>query len=151
MRTFASLALLAAVTVSAAFAHSAPAPRKAPDFTLVEPSGKQTPLSSFKGKVCVLTFILTTCPHCQKESEMLTKLYKEMAPRGLQVIGVAVNADNAAILVPQFVQQFGVAYPVGFATQDAMKSFMGISEMERWSVPQLAVIDRKGMIRAQSP
>src|SRR5579859_5798265 len=116
MRTFASLALVAAVTVSAAFAQSAPAPKKAPEFTIVEPSGKQTPLSSFKGKVCVLTFVLTTCPHCQKESEMLTKLYKEMGPRGLQVAGVAVN-DNAALLVPQFVQQFGVAYPMGFATQ----------------------------------
>jgi len=148
MRTLASVALVAALTLSAAFGQTVP--RKAPDFTIAEPSGKQTALSSARGKVCVLTFILTTCPHCQNESMMLTKLYKEMAPRGLAVFGVAVN-DNAAILVPQFVQQFAVGYPVGFGTQEAMRNFMGISEMERWVVPQVVVIDRKGMIRAQSP
>ena len=148
MRTFARLAILGAVAVAAVFAQ-API-RKAPDFTVVEPSGKQTPISSFKGKVCVIEFLFTTCPHCQKESQMLTKLYNEMGPRGLQVVGVAVN-DNAAILVPQFVQQFQVPYPVGVATADAMMNYMGISSMERWTVPQVVVIDKKGMIRAQTP
>jgi peroxiredoxin len=148
MRTFARLATLAAVAVSAIFAQ-API-RKAPEFSIVEPSGKQTLLSSYKGKVCVIEFLFTTCPHCQKESQMLTKLYKEMAPRGLQVVGVAVN-DNASVLIPAFAQQFDVPYPMGYSTQDAMKSYMGISDMERWVVPQVVVIDRKGMVRAQSP
>jgi hypothetical protein len=31
-----------------------------------------------------------------------------------------------------------------------MLSFMGASPMERWTVPQVAVIDRNGMIRAQT-
>jgi hypothetical protein len=66
------------------------------------------------------------------------------------VDAVAVN-DNAAILVPGFVSQYEVGFPVGYATQESMKSFMGISEMERWVVPQVTVIDRKGMIRAQTP
>ncbi|SRR5579883_194686 len=150
MRTLANLALVAAMTVPAIFAQSAPAPKKAPEFTLVEPSGKQTLLSSEKGKVTVLAFILTTCPHCQKECQMLTKLYQEMHPRGLEVMAAAVN-DNASILVPGFVSEYQVGFPVGYATQDAMKSFMGFSDMMRWVVPQITVIDRKGMIRAQSP
>ena len=149
MRTFASLALIAATTISAAFAQSAP--KKAPELTFKDPNGNPISLSSYKGKVVVLTFILTTCPHCQKESQMLSKLYTEMGPRGLQPLGVAVNADNAGIQAAQFVQQYGVNYPVGYATQDAMMGFLGISPMERWVVPQVAVIDRKGMIRAQSP
>src|ERR1700745_2819445 len=113
MRTLASLALVAAMTVPAAFAQSVPAPKKAPEFAFSDPSGKQIQLSSFKGKVTVLTFILTTCPHCQRESQMLTKLYQEMSSRGLQVLGVAVNTDNPAIQAAQFVQQYGIAYPVG--------------------------------------
>lgn len=149
MRTFASLALVAAMTVPAVFAESAP--KKAPEFTFNESSGQQVQLSSFdKGKVCVLAFILTTCPHCQKQAQMMTKLYKEMGPRGLVMAAVAVN-DNAAILAPQFAQQFQVAFPVGYSTPDAMMTFMGFSPMERWVVPQITVIDRKGMIRAQSP
>src|SRR5215475_4859266 len=151
MRTFACLALAAAMTVSAAFAQSAPPViKKAPEFTINEISGQKTLLSSYKNKVVVLTFVLTTCPHCQKESQMLTKLYREMGPKGLQPVGVAVN-DNAAILVPGFVQDYGVGYPVGFSTPDQMMSFMGFSPMERWVVPQVVVIDRKGMIRAQTP
>ena len=150
MRTLASLALVAAMTASA-FAQSAPAPKKAPDFTFTEPTGNKIQLSTAaKGKVCVLTFILTTCPHCQKESQMLTKLYKEMAPRGLSVFAVAVN-DNAAVLIPGFVSQYEVGFPVGFSNPDAMQTFMGFSPMERWVVPQVTVIDRKGMIRAQTP
>jgi peroxiredoxin len=155
MRTFASLALAAALSFSAFTALSLPAcaqaaPRKAPDLTITEPSGKQIPLASLKGKVCVIEFLFTTCPHCQKESQLLSKLQQEYGPRGLQVLGVAVN-DNAAVLVPAFVQQFGVNYPIGYAPNDTMTSFMQISAMERWSVPQVAVIDRKGMIRAQTP
>jgi peroxiredoxin len=148
MRTLAGLAVAAVLSVSV-FAETAP--KKAPEFTIVEPSGQKTLLSSTKGKVTVLTFILTTCPHCQKESEMLTKMYKEWHGRGLEVFGVAVDQDNAALRVPGFVQQFQVAYPVGYASADAMMAFQGFSAMERWVVPQVVVIDRKGMIRAQTP
>jgi len=150
MRTFASLAVAAAVSISAAFAQAPPV-RKAPEFTIVEPSGKKTLLSSTKGNVCVLTFVLTTCPHCQRESEMLTKIYKDLHSRGLDIYSVAVDTDNPALKVPQFVQQYNVGYPVGYGTADQMMAFLGLSAMERWVVPQIAVIDRKGMIRAQTP
>jgi peroxiredoxin len=135
-----------------AMAAAPPVIKKAPEFTITEPSGKQTLLSSSKGSVVVLTFVYTTCPHCQDESKMLTKLYKEMAPRGLQVFGVAFN-DNAGLLVPNFVEQFGVGYPVGSSAREPVLSYLGISDsiMARWSVPQIVVIDRKGNIRAQSP
>ncbi len=135
-----------------AMAAAPPVIKKAAEFTITEPSGKQLLLSSFKGNVVVLTFIYTTCPHCQDESRMLTKLYKEMGPRGLQVLGVAFN-DNAGILVPGFVEQFGVPYPIGASAREPVLSYLGISDsvMVRWSVPQIMVIDRKGNIRAQSP
>ena len=136
-----------------ALAAAPPVIKKAAEFTITEPSGKQLLLSSFKGNVVVLTFIYTTCPHCQDESRMLTKLYREMGPRGLQVLGVAFN-DNAGILVPAFVEQFGVPYPVGASAREPVLNYLGISDSvmaPRWVVPQIVVIDRKGNIRAQSP
>jgi peroxiredoxin len=149
MRTFAALSTLLALALSAT---AAPPPvlRKAPEFTIAEPSGKQILLSSFKGKVVIAEFLYTTCPHCQRESQLLSKLYKEMAPRGVQMVGVAFN-DNAAMLVPQFVQQFQVNYPVGAANPDAVINFLGFNIMDRYVVPQVAVIDRKGNIRVQTP
>jgi peroxiredoxin len=143
----AVVALLLAIAVSALALP--PVPRKAPELTIVEPSGKQTLLSSTKGKVVVIEFLYTTCPHCQAASQVITKLQKELGPRGFQAFGVAFN-DNAQMLVPQFVQQFNVGYPVGFATEDTIRTYLGLSVMDRYSVPQEVVIDRKGMIRAQS-
>src|SRR5215475_6987901 len=110
MRTFA--AVTAFLSLAGVALAQPPVVRKAPEFTISEPSGKKTLVSSYKGKVVVLEFLYTTCPHCQRESQMLTKLYKEMGPRGLQVLGVAFN-DNAAVLVPSFVQEFNVPYPIG--------------------------------------
>jgi len=148
MRIFAALTAFISLALTALA--QPPAVHKAPDIVISEPSGKKTPISSFKGKVVVVEFLYTTCPHCQKESQMLTKLYKEMAPRGLQVVGVAFN-DNAAVLVPPFVQEFGVPYPIGAASPDAVMGYLGFSVMDRYVVPQVMVIDRKGNIRAQTP
>jgi peroxiredoxin len=124
-------------------------PRKAPDITIVEPSGGKIPLSSYKGKVVVLALISTTCPHCQKECEMLTQLYSEMKPKGVQMAAIAFN-DNAAALVPGFIRDHGVMFPVGAAPSPTVLEFLGFSVMDRYNVPQVAVIDKKGMIRAQS-
>ena len=133
-----------------ALAAPPPVIRKAPEITFVEPSGKQIQLAAYKGKVVVCTFIYTTCVHCQRETQMLTKIYKDMAPRGLQVVGIAFN-DNAPVLVNDFIRQFAVPYPVGTASQQNVLNYLGFSLMDRYVVPQVMVIDRKGNIRAQSP
>jgi len=93
--------------------------------------------------------VSTICPHCQKECEMLTQLYSEMKPKGVQMAAIAFN-DNAAVLVPGFIRDHGVMFPVGSAKQETVLDFLGFSVMDRYNVPQVAVIDKKGMIRAQS-
>lgn len=153
MRTItctAALCLLGFAAVTPLANAQPPLPRKAPEITIVEPSGNKIPLSSYKGKVVVLALIQTTCPHCQKECEMLTRLYTEMKPKGVQMAAIAFN-DNAAVLVPGFVRDHGVMFPVGYAKLETALDFLGFSVMDRYSVPQVAIIDRKGMIRAQSP
>ena len=124
-------------------------PRKAPELTIAEPSGHSTLLSSYKGKVVVIAFVSTTCPHCQHECQMLTQLYKETKSSGVQMLAVAFN-ENASALVANFVREFGVGFPVGSAMNDTVINFLGFSYLDRYVVPQVAVIDRKGMIRAQS-
>ena len=148
--TTAALCLIGFAAVTPLANAQPPLPRKAPEITIVEPSGNKTLLSSYKGKVVVLALISTTCPHCQKECEMLTQLYSEMKPKGVQMAAIAFN-DNAAALVPGFIRDHGVMFPVGYTNLDTMMGFMGFSVMDRPLVPQVAVIDKKGMIRAQSP
>src|SRR5438477_6678599 len=115
MRLPATFAAFLAVGISALA--TPPVPRKAPEFTIVEPSGKQTLLSSYKGKVVCIEFLHTTCPHCQDTSRIFSKLQHELGPRGVQFIGIAFN-DNAALLTDGFVKQFNVAYPVGYSNAD---------------------------------
>src|SRR5271169_1673119 len=89
-----------------------PTPRKAPEITIVEPSGKQTLLSSYKGKVVALAFVSTACSHCQAECGVLTKLQSELGPKGFQPLAVAF-IESAPAQVEGFVRNFHISFPVG--------------------------------------
>ena len=114
------------------------------------PGGRQALLSQYKGKVVVLEFLFTTCPHCQHEASMIAKLNTELGPKGFQPIGTAINTMEIPTVMG-FIQQTGANFPIGVSDRDAALNFMGISIMERWVVPQLVLIDRKGVVRYQTP
>ena len=146
--------LVSAIALQAA----APVPRPTKEFTIILPSGQQKLLSSYRaGKVVMLACMFTTCPHCQALSKIITKLQKDLGPKGFQAVGAVfndeVNTANAAMnaqVTANFVNQFEVGFPVGYAAQASVTSYLGLSDIERWSVPQVVIIDRKGVIRAQS-
>jgi peroxiredoxin len=147
MRT---LGLFLAVSLVSSSLSAQPAtPRTAPDIKIAEPSGKQIPLSSFRGKVVVLAFIFTTCPHCQALSGVLTKLQNELGSKGFQALAVAWN-DNAALLVNQFVQDHHVGFPVGSASRETVINYLQDDGSYGLMVPQVLLIDRKGMIVERS-
>ena len=128
-----------------------PVPRKAPELSIVEPSGKETLLSSMKGKVVLIGFVATWCQHCQQFSQMVTKLEKEYAPRGFQAVDVAFNQGVTPAMVSEFVRLYGIGFPVGYATPETVISYLGLSLTDRYVYPEVVVVDRKGVIRAQSP
>jgi cytochrome oxidase Cu insertion factor (SCO1/SenC/PrrC family) len=123
--------------------------RKAPELSFSIPAKGSQLLSQYRGKVVALEFIFTTCSHCQAASKVMTKFQQEYGPRGLQVIDVAVN-PNADLLVENFVKDYQVGFPVGWTPQEQMVTFMGFSSA-RFVVPQLVLIDRKGVIHYQTP
>jgi hypothetical protein len=71
------------------------------------------------------------------------------------MLGVAIDSNllpgMVQPVVSNFIRDHKVNFPVGYAPADSALGFLGISTMERWAVPQLAIIDKKGMIRAQTP
>ena len=154
-----ALAGLAAVACAAAWMFAdTNAIRKAPELAFNVPGQGQRLLSQYRGKVVALEFILTTCPHCQAASHMMTKFQDEYGPRGLQVLDVAINAldenrspTDADALVEGFRHNFQVGFPVGWIPRDQMMAFMGFSLADRMVVPQLVLIDRKGYIHYQTP
>jgi len=145
------LAPLAAVAMASALliAGETEAPHKAPELAFNIPGQGQKLLSQYRGKVVALSFIWTTCPHCQAESKLMTKLQQEYGPRGFQALDIAIN-DNADLLVENFSKEFQVNFPVGWALKTQMISFRGWTS-EYYVVPQLLLIDRKGYVRYETP
>ncbi|HEX9490429.1 MAG TPA: TlpA disulfide reductase family protein [Stellaceae bacterium] len=148
-RTTAILTILLAFCLPSLLA-AAPVPRQSPDFVIVEPSGKETLLSSFRGKVVVLEFLLVGCRRCVSAAQTIDKLHRELAPRGFQPIGIAIDNGISRLSVNNFVQVLQLTYPVGYTTSGKVDSYLGRAMTERFQVPQIVVIDRAGVIRAQS-
>src|ERR1700687_1845419 len=149
MRIAPVSALLASLLTSGlALQAAAPVPRPSKECMIILPSGKQTLLSSYRGKVVMAAYMFTTCPHCQALSKVITKLQNELGPRGFQALGVAfndeVNTPNSSMnaqVINSFVKDYGVGFPVGYAPRESVLSYLGISDIENWSVPQIAIID----------
>jgi peroxiredoxin len=128
--------------------NAAEIPRPAPELVVRQVNGQQLLLSQYRGKVVALEFLYTTCPHCQNCSAVLNRMFKEYQPRGFQVLGVAFN-DMATLLVPDYISQLQLTFPVGVGLRDEAVGFLQHPPMELLYVPQLVFIDRKGIVRAQ--
>lgn len=143
------LKLCLAPLVAASVLFGVEVPRKAPEFVIQLPQGGQKLLTDYRGKVVCLEFLFTTCPHCQHSAQVLTQLQKEYGPKGFQAIGVAFN-PMSKMLVNDFVKDYKVGFPVGYAERDPVNAFLQNPPTEGLHVPQLVFIDRKGTIRKQS-
>src|SRR5262249_53887963 len=111
--------VFAAITLSVlCAAQAAEIPRPAPDLTInFGPGAKPIRLSEYRGRTVVLAFILTYCSHCQAVVRGLIKDYQELGPKGLQIIGSAIE-DAAATALPGFRRQFQPPFPVGYNTHE---------------------------------
>jgi peroxiredoxin len=123
-------------------------PRKSPDLAISLSDGKQVLVSQYLGKVVVVAFILTWCPHCQKTIGFLSQAQTTYGPRGLQVLASAIE-DVARVNLPAFIRQYNPPFPVGFDNQTVAINYLEHPPMLIPHMPILAFIDRQGIIRAQ--
>src|SRR5207245_9916824 len=66
----------------------------APNFSLIDQSGKQVSLSHFKGKPVVLTFLYTHCPDvCPLTAEKLHTVMQNLGSNAQNVAVLAVSLD----------------------------------------------------------
>jgi thiol-disulfide isomerase/thioredoxin len=142
MRSF----LVATLLSGALAAVAAEIPRQAPEYVVNLPGGGHELLSKHKGKVVVMEFLMTTCPHCQQSAVTLSKLQREYGPK-VQVLGVAINPNPD---IAGFTRQFATGFTVGSNTRETALGFLQHSVMAtNFYVPQMVFIDKKGVIRAQ--
>ena len=149
------LTILAVTMITSAFAlPSITVQRKSPEFTIVEPSGRTTMLSDFKGKVVVMEFLFVKSQHCIRVATTLNKLNSELGARGLQAVGIVFDPPNtpngSEQLLASVVDYLKLTYPLGYATKAQVDNYLGRNGNEILNIPQVVVIDREGMIRATS-
>ena len=140
--------LLAAAVLGAIYYFAAPslgpstpqgAPKPAADFTLPDPSGRPVTLSSFRGQVVLLDFWATWCEPCLEELPDLVRFHEAHKKDGFTMLGVAMDAEGAAVIAP-FVRQNKIPYPIVISGGDLP---------EGYSIPGFPaafLIDRKGDI-----
>jgi len=87
-----------------------------------------------------LNFFATWCGPCRREIGELVKLYEKFRETGLEVVGVSLDMEGAAVVGP-FVKHYKITYPVVIGTRKMVVDYGGIS-----GVPTSFIIDRDGMI-----
>ena len=147
------LAIVLFITAGSLVFASGSVPRKAPELSFYDRSGKATSLANFKGKVVALEFLFIRSAHCARVAQTLNKLKCDLGSRGFQAISVAFSAPQSeadTATVDAFTQSLRLAYPVGYTDKGDVDRFMNRGKYEVLSIPQVVIIDRAGVIRAQS-
>jgi cytochrome c biogenesis protein CcmG, thiol:disulfide interchange protein DsbE len=96
-------------------------------------------MSEHRGQVVLVNYWATWCGPCWEETPGLIRLSRELGPKGLAVVGVAID-EGEADKVEKFVKEFGVPYPVVRPER--------LSQMEYGmeGVPTTVLVDREGRV-----
>ena len=98
----------------------------------------------------VLEFLLVRCARCLQTAQTVNKLYDELGDAGFRPIGVAFDDGIGEPAIRGLAEILKINYLVAYTTSEKVDSYLGRAMLERFQVPQVVVIDRAGMIRAQS-
>jgi len=79
------------------------------DLALPDASGKPRRLSEWDGRVVLVNFWATWCGPCRDEMPLLDRVGTVWAEKGLQIVGVAIDDDDA---VREFLKSNPVRYPI---------------------------------------
>jgi peroxiredoxin len=118
-------------------------PRRAPGFAIPDPKMQVHDLYDYRGKVVILEFMQTTCPHCAGFTAVLQKVQQKYGDK-VQILSVVVPPDNMKT-VAQFIEGHKITYPVLFDMGQVAYSYVRQGHV---TFPQAYLIDAKGMIYA---
>jgi|SRR5579863_269557 len=115
-----------------------------PDFTLPAlGAGPADPasihLSEHRGHVVLVNFWATWCPPCVEETPSLEALSNNMRNLGVEVIGVSVDQDPAAI--KKFVAEHHLSFPIARDPDQRVASQFGTLKF-----PETYILDRDGRV-----
>jgi len=102
-------------------------------------------LSQYRGKVVLLWFFASWCPHCKETMPEMAALAERMKDRPFQIVGVTANTRGQTTAVAKaFVEdpQYAIHYPVAVDLVNRTSEAYGAG-----SVPSAALVDKAGIVR----
>ena len=118
--------------------------RRAPGFCLIDTSGQWQDLADYRGKIVLVEFMQTNCPHCATFSAVLNGLKSKYGDK-LAVLAIANPPDNPQTMM-QFVKDHKLTYPLLLDQGQVAYSYV---RSPSFDLPGVVLIDANGMIRNQ--
>ncbi len=113
---------------------------RAPSFAVVTDDRRQISTQEFGGKVLVLNFWATWCPPCIDEIPSLDAMARQLAPKGVVVLGISVDRNAAAY--ERFLKQARIGFLTARDPEARISSSYGT-----FKYPETYVIDSRGRVR----
>ena len=113
--------------------------RAMPELVMAQLDGGTWRTLDHRGQVVLVNYWATWCGPCWEETPGLVRLSREMGPKGLTVVGVAID-DGGREKVRKFVEEFRVPYPV------VMPERLSQTEYGLEGVPTTILLDRQGRV-----
>jgi peroxiredoxin len=135
----------ALILLSACALFAADVPRRAPGFALPDYKGEIHDLADYRGKVVVIEFMQSICPHCAGFADKLNEVQRKY---GDKVAVLAVGnppADNPSTLA-KYAAGHQALYPVLFDCGQMAYSYVKSPTID---LPMVFLIDGGGTIRKQ--
>jgi len=113
----------------------------APDYAAATLSADSASLEELRGRVVLLNVWATWCPPCREEIPALQEIHQRYSARGLEVVGVTIDAPGEEAAIRDFVRDFGMTYPVWHDPADRVSSTFRLM-----GVPSTFLISRDGTL-----
>lgn len=114
---------------------------RAPDFALMDLSGKSLRLADMRGKVVLLNFWATFCYPCRDEAPSLARLNAAMEGKNFVMIAVALDKEGKEA-VESFFRKSGNRLPAFPDPSGKVARLYGTA-----LVPETFIIDKQGVVR----
>jgi thiol-disulfide isomerase/thioredoxin len=124
-----------------------PFPSEAMNAGLKDTEGGSLKISEFAGKVLVINLWATWCGPCRSETPELIQISKEYKERGVEIIGLATEGNDADIqAVKDYLLEQKVPYRTIYDADNSFVKSLTTAVNARGVIPQSYVITRDGKI-----
>jgi peroxiredoxin len=116
-------------------------PSSAPEVTFATLSGESVATSDLRGKVLLVNFWATSCVSCVEEMPRMAATYRKFAPRGYEMIAVAMSYDHPN-QVAAFTRSRALPFKIALDGDGAIAKSFGDIRV----TPTSFLIDKRGRI-----